>query len=126
MCPHCYGTKMRTFGRVFHSGVCNFLVPSFIIRNDGELTPDKLARQLFEFANMGKLVYNRPKSLNAESISVTQMTIMQLLAADIITLEIEQSSNPIAHCKLSIDMETSTPHYLINKFWMNINTFTNN
>ena len=69
---------------------------------------------------------NRPKSLNEESISVTQMTIMQLLAADIITLEIEQSSNPIAHCKLSIDMETSTPHYLINKFWMNINTFTDN
>ena len=99
------------------------MVSSFIIRNDGELTPDKLAKQLFEFPNVGKIVYNRQKLLNTESISVMQMTIMQLLAADIITLEIEELSNPIAHCKLSIDVESSAPHYLINKFWMNINTF---
>jgi hypothetical protein len=126
MCPHCDGTKERMFHHVFRSGVCNFLVSSFIIRNDGELTPEKLAKNLFDFPNVGKIVYNRQKSLNAESISVTQMTIMQLLAADIITLEIEESDKPVARCKLSIDIETSTPHYLINKFWVSINTFNTN
>ena len=59
MCPHCDGTKERTFRRVIRNGICNFLVSSFIVRNDGELMPDKLAKQLFEFPSFGKVVYNR-------------------------------------------------------------------
>ena len=65
------------------------------------------------------------KSLLAESISIAQITIMQLIAANIISIEIEESTKPVAYCKMSIDVVTSTPHYLIDKYWMYINTYDN-
>ena len=123
MCPQCDGSKDYIIRKVLRNGLCGFLVYAFMVKNDGPVTPENLAKLLFNYPQVGKVVYNRMKSLVAESISIVQMTIMQLLAANIISLEIEEGIKPVAYCKMSIDVDISTPHYLIDKYWTYINTF---
>ena len=125
MCPQCDGTKDSIIRKVVRNGLCCFLVHSFMIKNDGPVSPETLAKMLFDYPQVGKVVYNRMKSLLAESISIAQITIMQLIAANIISIKIEESTKPVAYCKMSIDVVTLTPHYLIDKYWMYINTYDN-
>ena len=126
-CPNCDGT-MDTFIRpVVRTGLMAFLAEAFGDMYSGIVTPVQLAKQLFEFEDVGNLVYKRSKSKNAESIRITQLTIMQLIAAKIIKVEVEVSGKkPIAHCKLCFDKDDSTsptymqPHYSIDKYWSKI------
>ena len=104
---------IRTISKV---GLSRFL--STLINVDTtELTPVKVSKRLFDYPNVGKVVYNQNNSLKAESISITQLTILQLLAADILVLDIKEGSRPMVKCKLNIDMHTGTPTYLINEYW---------
>ena len=102
--------------KVSKNGLSRFL--STLINVDTtELTPVKVSKRLFEYPNVGKIVYNRANSLKAESISITQLTTLQLLASDILMLDIKEGSRPIVKCKLNIDVHTGTPTYLLNEYW---------
>ena len=57
----------------------SFLIIAFGDMYSGLVTPIQLAKQLFDFKDVGHVVYNRSKSTNAESIKVTQLTVMQLI-----------------------------------------------
>ena len=116
LCPHCDGTTKKMIKNVSKNGLSRFL--STLINVDTtELTPVKVAKRLFEYPNVGKVVYNRITSTKAESISITQLTILQLLAADILILDIKEATRPIVKCKLNIDVHTGTPTYLMNEYW---------
>ena len=62
-------------------------------------------------------------------MQVTQLTIFQLISANIIQSKVDTTGGkPIAHCKLYFDKESfensSTymqPHYAIDSFWETIN-----
>ena len=116
LCPHCDGTMKKMIKCVSKNGLSRFL--STLINVDTtELTPVKVAKRLFEYPNVGKVVYSRTNSIKAESISITQLTILQLFASDILILDIKEASRPIVKCKLNIDVNTGTPTYLINDYW---------
>ena len=58
---------------------------------------------------------------------VVQNTILQLIAAHIIRIEMDMiKSNPHAHCKLCFDKSDKDsptymqPHYTIDKYWRHI------
>ena len=94
---------------------------------NGQVTPIQLAKQLFDFKDVGSIVYKRPQSTNAESLRVTQLTIIQLIASSIIKIEVDVSGKkPIAHCKLCFDKSNPNsptymqPHYTIDIFWNKI------
>ena len=96
---------------------------------DGVVTPFQLEKELFDYKNVGSLIYKRSKSNNAESMKVCQLTVMQLIAANMIKVEVNANGNkPIAHCKLVFDNESLNsptyiqPHYLIDRHWSKITT----
>ena len=67
------------------------------------------------------MLFIKENSKKTESILVVQNTILQLIAANIISIGMDLSqSNPYAHCKLCFDKrdEKSTtymqPHYAID------------
>ena len=108
-------------------GIQHFLVDAFGDKYNGLVNPMTLAKQLFEFDNVGDVVYKRNKSKKAESMLVVQNTILQLISANIICIEMDLSqSNPYAHCKLCFDKrdkESTTymqPHYVIEEYWRHI------
>ena len=92
-----------------------------IIENNGKLTPYAVAQKLYDYPNVGQLVYKRKKSASAESPTTTQLTILSLIAADILRLDIDEAEQPIAYCKISLNMQMATPHYLIDQHWTMLN-----
>ena len=73
--------------------------------------------------DVGSLVYRRCKSSNAESIAVCQLTIIQLIASNIIKIKVDVSgTKPIAHCKLCFQNKYPNlanymqPYYTIDSY----------
>ena len=127
-CPQCDGTISSLVKPVVRTGLMSFLAYAFGDMYTGLVTPTQLAKQLFDFKDVGLVVYKRSKSINAESIGVTQLTIMQLIASRIIKVEVDVSGKrPVAHCKLCFDKSDSTsqtymqPTYTIDSYWYKIN-----
>ena len=123
-CLCCDGTMSLLIKPVVKTGLMLFLVNAFGDMYTGQVTPLQLAKQLFEFKDVGSIVYKRPKSSNAESLRVCQLTIIQLIAARIIKVDVCISGRrPIAHCKLCFDKSNRNvttymqPHYSIDSFW---------
>ena len=50
--------------------------------------------KLHNYEGVGSIVYSKLSSLKAESKYVTQVTILQLLTSNIISLHIEESESP--------------------------------
>ena len=70
---------------VSKNGLSLFIADALINHKFGlNICPMSLAKALFNYRNVGKVVYNRPNSLKAESGLVTEITIMQLIASGII------------------------------------------
>ena len=91
-CPHCDGSLYKLLVPVLRQGMIGFLTKCFIEIQD-EVTPIQLAKKLYDYPNVGKVVLNRPKSLKAESLSCCKMIIMELLAAKMIYLSIRWNQN---------------------------------
>ena len=126
-CPRCDGTMDETIKPINRVGIKHFLVDSFGDKYNGLVSPIELAKQLFEFENVGEVVYRRKKSKKAESMLVVQNTVLQMLCANIIRLEIDTTKpRPFAHCKLCFDRKDVTsitymqPHYAIDEYWKQI------
>ena len=75
--PNCVRIMDTIIRPVVRIGLMAFLAESFGDNYSGLVTPVQLAKQLFDFKNAGSLVYKRSKSHKAESIRITQLTIMQ-------------------------------------------------
>ena len=123
-CPRCDGTMSEHIRPINGMGVKHFLVESFGDKYNGLVSPIELSKQLYSFENVGEVVYKRKKSKKAESIQIVQNTVLQLLAANIIRIEIDVSNTKaFAHCKLCFDkrnVNSNTymqPHYAIDEFW---------
>ena len=127
-CPRCDGSMQIMIQPVLRNGLTMFLIDAFGDNYSGKVTPIQLPRQLFQFENVGEVVYNRPSSKKAKSLQVTEITVLQLIAANLIRIEVDTSEKkPIVHCKLCFDKNTvensnayMQPHYLIDKYWDNI------
>ena len=122
LCPFCDGSKSTYVKRVSRVGISSFLVSIFFTVSRQQLTPNQLAKELFDFPQVGKAVYGRHTSVKAESLIIAQSTILQLIAADIISMYIEESENPVAYCVLPTD-SNHMPHYMNTYFWQCIDHF---
>jgi hypothetical protein len=127
-CPRCDGSMQMMVQPVLRNGLTMFLIDAFGDNYNGKVTPIMLSRQLFEFENVGESVYKRPSSKKVKSLSVTEITVLQLIVANLIRIEVDTSEKkPIVHCKLCFNKHSSEnsnvymqPHYLIDKYWENI------
>jgi hypothetical protein len=75
-CPRCDGSMDAFIKPIIKTGLMSFLAEAFGDMYTGSVTPVQLSKQLFDFKDVGSIVYKRSKSNKAESIRVTQLTIM--------------------------------------------------
>ena len=68
------------------NGLSLFIAEVLINHKFGSnICPMSLAKALYNYPNIGKVVYNRPNSVKAKSgLVVTEITIMQLIASGIV------------------------------------------
>ena len=95
-CLYCDRSICDIVKPISRVGTSQFLAHTFINGSNNSITPIQASKLLFEFHDVVKVVYGRNVS-TAESNYVTQMTILVLLAANIIHLEIEEDTNPVAY-----------------------------
>ena len=130
-CPRCDGSMKLMIQLVLRNGLTMLLVKAFGDKCNGKVAPMQFSKQLFEFENVGQIVYNRTLSKKATSLQVTEMTVFQLITANIIRIEVNTTDKkPIVHCDLCFDKETHDhsnahiqPHYSIDKHWDDVITF---
>ena len=89
MCPWCDGWMSSNITKICRAGIKTFLVSAFNDEYTGKITPMQLAKKLKEFPNAGQLIYKRKSAKKVQSLMIAQLTILQLLAAKIIRLEID-------------------------------------
>ena len=65
-------------------GLSLFLADVFINNPGGELTPDLLVKKLIDFKDVGLVVYGRPRSTKAPVIKFVSITILKLIASELI------------------------------------------
>ena len=100
-CPRCDGSMEDAMQLVLRNGLIMFLVEAFGDKYNGKVTPLELSKQLCNFVNVGQIVYDRPNSQKSKSLQITELTIFQLIAANIIRIEIDATkTKPIVHLKI--------------------------
>jgi len=122
-CPYCTGSIFEQIKPISRSGICQFLVSVIISSsNTNVITPEVLSDRLYNYTNVGRVVYGRSSSLKAESTYVAQLTVLQLIASNIIAMNIEEGTKPVAICFVTTD-RYSIPNYTHHNYWNAINHF---
>ena len=101
-------------------GVCAFLVHTFVQSSNTDKSPKNILQQLKDYPNVGKVVYNRPRSNKAPDSKYLQSTILQLIATNIVNVAISDES-PSATLQLSFTDTDIGPNYLFDEYWYGIN-----
>ena len=94
-----------------------FLAEVFINNPGGDLTPAVLIKKLTEFKDVGIVVYGRPRSKKTPPHKYVMVTILQLIASELVLLSFNDKTNE-SRCTLVI--EGATPAYLNNDYWENM------
>ena len=99
--PRCDGSMEDAMQLVLRNSLIMFLVIAFRDKYNGRVTPLELSKQLCNFANVRQTVIDRPNSQKSKSLQITELTNFQLIAANIIRIEIDATkTKPIVHSKL--------------------------
>lgn len=69
---------------VTSSGISKFLSDTFINNVAGSLSPEFLIKKLTDFPDVGKVVYSRPRRNKAPHAKFVTVTILQLIACELI------------------------------------------
>ena len=123
-CPHCDGTLYKFLVPIVKSGTIDFLTYTFFENFTKLLKPLELAKELYIYKGVGKKIFNRKRSLQAESTACCQIVILQLLAAKILYLHIDEDETPKAVCKLVF--KDKHPNYLRDEPWKSLQLIDKN
>ena len=99
---------------VNREGLSQFLAEVFINNPAGDLTPAILVKKLTEYDDVGIVVYGRPRSNKPPPHKYVSVTILQLIASELVLLSFDDKTNE-SRCTLVI--EGATPAYLNNDYW---------
>ena len=92
-----------------------FLLKTMIEEKTTNVTPSELAKKLNDYPLVGRCIYCRHTATKPEKARDTYVTILQLIAADILHVRVEPAKKPIAYVHLSCTQHT--PNYLICQYW---------
>ena len=98
-------------------GLSLFLADVFINNSGSELTPALLVKKLIDFKNVGLVVYGRPRSTESPPIKYVSVTILQLIASQLIQLNFDEKRNV---CRCALVIVAASPVYLDDAFWINM------
>ena len=118
-CPHCLGKRKDYIMNVRKDGLKSFLLCTFLGTNSNDKFPSYVLKQLKDFPNVGRVVYNRPKSGNPPESRYLESTILQLIACGILGLEINNEDGK-GRLVLKYRIDDSMPCYMIDDYWNNM------
>ena len=90
-----------------------FLSNTFINNLSGQITPDILVQKLYTYPDVGKVIYNRPRSNKAPAFTFIHVTVLQLIASELIRLDFDEDNK--CYCKLNVNQ--LLPAYLDDTIW---------
>ena len=112
-CPVCNGTLKDFIMPVKRVGLSNFLADTFINNPSGVITPIVLIKKLLNYPDVGKVVYNRSRSVKCPATKYVNLTILQLIASGLVKMEIDNERN----CVLRLVINNLSPSYLDDTIW---------
>ena len=75
---------------VSRAGVSHFLADTFINNPSGLITPQILIKNIILYPEVGKVIYDRPRSVKCPPIKFVNVTVLQLIASGLIRIEINE------------------------------------
>ena len=115
MCPHCDGSISSIIKPISRSGMSLFLLKTMIEEKTTNITPSQLAKKLNDYPLVGRCIYGRHSATKPERSSDTYVTVLQLIASNILHIRVEPAKKPIAYIYLSCTEHT--PNYLLSDYW---------
>ena len=89
-CPHyCEEIIGNYVMPIARKGLSSFLINLFMRNDRNDKFLDYVLKKLKEYENVGRAIYNRPKSDRVPKQMFLQSTIFQLIAADILELIVD-------------------------------------
>lgn len=83
--------------------------------------PSYVLKQLKQFNDVGRVVYNRPKSVAAPETRYLESTILQLIASGILGMEVNEDDGK-ARLVITFRSDDSMPCYMIDEYWSMVDT----
>ena len=99
---------------ISRNGISKFLADTFINNPSGLLTPTLLIQKIIVYPEVGKVIYNRPRSVKCPPIKYVNATVLQIIASGLIRIEINEEEE-ICYCRLVVDQ--LCPAYLKESIW---------
>ena len=112
-CPVCNDTLKDFIMPVKRVGLSKFLADTFINNPSGVITPVVLIKKLSKYHDVGKVVYNRSRSVKCPAHKFVNVTILQLIASGLVKMEIDNERN----CVLRLVINNLSPSYLDDTIW---------
>ena len=100
-------------------GLLCFLADTFINNSSGSLSPDELIKKLTQYPDVGRVVYNRPRSPKVLGSKFVMVTVLQLIASRLIEL---QFADKTYECTGRLVVIGASPAYLDETNWSNFFT----
>lgn len=116
-CPFCCDKIKEFVMPVSRVGMTFFLADVFITNAGCEINPALLVKKLTEFEQVGLVVYGRPRSAKSPPIKYVSVTILQLIASELIQLIFDEEKNA---CRCALVMVAASPAYLDDAYWTNM------
>ena len=73
-----------------------------------------LIYKITDYPEVGKIMYNRPRSVKSPAIKFVNVTVLQLIASGLIRIEINEEEAK-CYCRLVVD--NLCPAYLNDTIW---------
>ena len=113
-CPSCLDTMSNYIMPVMVGGLSIFLADTFINNASGRLSPDLLIKKLTQYPEVGRVVYNRPRSPKAPQGKFVAVTVLQLIASGLIELQFDDKT---FECTCRLVVTGHSPAYLDATNW---------
>ena len=97
-------------------GLSCFLADTFINNASGSLSPDELIKKLSQYSDVGRVVYNQPRSPKAPVGKFVMVTVLQLIASRLIEL---QFADKTYECTCRLVVIGASKAYLDDTNWRN-------
>ena len=118
-CPMCLNDTEAYIMPINRRGMCSFLADVFINNTSAPVTPDVLDDNLKKYNNVGTVVYCRPRSTKPPPAKYVTVTVLQLIASEIILLSFNKTT---LECTCRLVVVDAQPVYLTDLVWSRMYT----
>ena len=99
--------------------MCAFLANVFINNASTPVTPEKLEDKLKRYNSVGTVMYCRPRSPKPPAAKYVTVTVLQLIASQIILLSFDKTTR---ECTCRLVVVDAQPAYLTDSVWSQMYT----